>query len=314
MTTTETKTVIGKLPQDAYGQFGFSGQQMIHPLSRLFGLIVGRPKEGKSCLVQSNGAGLVINLDSSSTTTPKVNAQIWPGIHRETGDPIDLDGKAMIMTWERLREVKDKLCNDAANGKPVPDTIYFDSLSAWINVLKEYLIRERAGEVEDRLIERWQDMDGRRYWDILYDMIIGTCTKLRQHGFGVWVICHVIDVKVPIKSKTGDQYIIRPELNITDGFYKRLYPMFEMVGCVEKRVVTHSESIEQKEVKLKGGEMYTPKARTKHTKVVKHFFTTDNDELKGIVGQRVKMPGEIELPRVDGWSVVASAYDAAAYV
>ena len=200
-------THAGKLPQQRYANLGFTGVKMVHPPERLFGLICGLPGEGKSQFIHSHPDAWVCNMDCTSTMGD-VQATIWPGI-AATGLPIDVNGEPLMMTWEAVQAKVDLLCQMAKTNQPRPATVFFDSLGTWIPLLKDWITR--SNDKKD-----WRDMDGRRSWDQLYDMVIDTCLTLRRCGYGVYIVCHVVNAKIPLGD---DKYVFKPELTITDGFY-----------------------------------------------------------------------------------------------
>jgi len=270
---------------------------MIHPMGRLFGLICGQPSGGKSCFIQSHPEGFIFNLDCSSTTTPNVQATIWPGINSE-GEPINPDGSQAILSWEAIADKIKLLIDLKMNNKPRPETIFFDSLGLLIRILRDYITR--INNKQD-----WKDMDGRRAWDTLYEMILDNCLLLRRYGYGVYLICHVVNAKVMLSEETS---IIRPELTVTDTFYKRLYPCFEMVAAIQKEWVKERREIPQPDIMVKGKKVsLKPKVVTEE--VPQHVFCVDSEALAGITKKRVALPGEIILPQIDGWKSVLSVYN-----
>lgn len=300
MTATQT-LAKGKLPQQKYGSLGITGMQMIHPMGRLFGLICGKPSEGKSCFIQSHPEGFIFNLDCSSTTTPDVKATIWPGINKE-GEPINPDGSQAIITQEAINEKIAILIQMKQENKPRPETIFFDSIGLWIRILRDYITR-REGKNE------WKEMDGRRAWDTLYEMILDTCFLLRRHGYGVYIVCHVVNAKVQLTEETS---IIRPELTVTDTFYKRLYPCFEMVAAIQKMWVKERREIPQPD-RIVNGKKMSLKPKIVTTEVARHIFCVDSEALAGITKRRVSIPGELVLPHSNGWETILSTYNEHAF-
>lgn len=288
-------THAGKLPQQRYPALGFQGVKMVHPPDKLFGLICGLPGEGKSQFVHSHPDAWVANLDCTSTLGDP-RAVIWPGINPQ-GQTIDVDGRPLVLTWEALKAKVDLLVSLAKNNEPRPATVIFDSLGTWIPLLKDWITR--SNDKND-----WRDMDGRRAWDQLYDMVIDTCLTLRRCGYGVYIVCHIVNAKVPLGD---DRYVFKPELTITDGFYKRLYPLFELVAAISTEWVTEQREIQQPPI-VKDGKTITLKPKVVTEKRKKHIFAVDSETLSGITKHRVKMPGEFELPEDGGWTTFVGHY------
>ena len=289
-------THSGKLPQQRYTSLGFQGVKMVHPPERLFGLICGLPGEGKSQFIQSHPDAWVCNMDCTSTLGDP-HACVWPGINPQ-GQPIDVDGQPLVLTWEAVMTKVELLCQLSKQNQPRPATVFFDSLGTWIPVLKDYITR--SNDKKD-----WREMDGRRSWDQLYDMVIDTCLTLRRYGYGVYIICHVVNAKIPLGD---DKYVFKPELTITDGFYKRLYPLFEMVAAISSEWVTEQREIAQPPIIREGKTVVLkPKVVTETRK--KYIFSVDSESLAGITKHRVKMPSEFELPEDNGWAVFVTNYN-----
>ena len=288
-------THAGKLPQQRYASLGFTGVRMIHPPEKLFGLICGLPGEGKSQFIHSHPDSWVCNMDcTSSLGDPQ--ATIWPGISSQ-GQAIDVTGDPLVVTWEAVQAKVDLLCSLAKNNQPRPATVFFDSLGTWIPLLKDWITR--SNDKKD-----WREMDGRRSWDQLYDMVIDTCLTLRRYGYGVYIVCHVVNAKIPLGD---DKYVFKPELTITDGFYKRLYPLFELVAAISTEWVTEQREISQPPI-VKDGKTVVLKPKVVTEKRKRYLFSVDSETLSGITKHRVKMPSEFELPEANGWAEFVRNY------
>lgn len=285
----------GKMPQQRYANLGFTATKMVHPPERLFGLLCGLPGEGKSQFVQSHPDSWVCNMDCTSTLG-EPQATIWPGINPQ-GQTIDVDGSPLVLTWEAVMAKVELLCQLSKTNQPRPATVFFDSLGTWIPILKDFITR--SNDKKD-----WREMDGRRSWDQLYDMVIDTCLTLRRYGYGVYVICHVVNAKIPLGD---DRYIFKPELTITDGFYKRLYPLFELVAAVSSEWITEQREIPQPPI-IRDGKSVTLKPKIVTEKRKKYIFSVDSEQLAGITKHRVKMESEFEIPEIGAWSVFVSKY------
>lgn len=290
---------VGSTPQSRYG-IGTQGQRVVKPLNRLFTLLIGPPGEGKTTLLQSCPTGLLINLDKSSTPgdhTIVPTCTVWPSMNG-TGAFVDEQGREFGLTWEAVRDVVTFLIQRAKNGEPRPTTIFFDSIGEWISLLKDFVRRE-AGKND------WHDLDGRRGWDTVYDTIITTCNELLNY-YGVVIVGHLVNAKIPLGD---DRFTIRPEMTITDAFYKRLYGKFDMVAAVAKERRTRTAFVESPP--LPDGRKVPPK-RVEQA-VDEYIFCVDRADLSGIVKQRVKMPSSIPFGMSGGWSAIEAEYNKSAY-
>ena len=286
---------VGKTVAQRFSGLGFSATRMVAPPSRLFGLLVGMPGAGKSCFIQSNPDAFIINTDLSSTTTDEPQACIWPGMGPD-GTPVEPDGsgyKSIVLTWDKILEKKKSLIDLSESGKDRPATVMIDSLGPAIALVKNW-VTKKAGKSD------WKELDGRRAWDDVYEQLLRFALDLRQHGYGFYYICHLVNAKIPLGD---DRYVIRPELTITDSFYKRLFPLFELVAAFESEMVSKTEMVTQMNKDGTPG----PK-RAKSVKTKKHFITVNDEQLAGITKCRVVLPDRFELPKVGSWSVFEETY------
>ena len=290
---TQTQDIaVGKTGVQRFSGLGFSGQRMVHPPGQLLGLLVGMPGTGKSSFIQSNPNAFIINTDGTSTTNPNPQACIWPGVTTE-GEPMDVGGKPMVLTWDKILKKKEQLINLAKDSMSRPRTIILDSLGPSIQLIKDHIIKKNGKE-------NWRELDGRRAWDEAYDGLLRFSLELRRHGYGFYYVCHLVNAKIPLGD---DRYTIRPELTITDSFYKRLFPMFELVAAFETNWKTESKEVQMKGIGGKPG----PK-KTETTKVQKYYMTINDEALAGITKCRVNLPDKIELSQEDAWSSFEGQY------
>jgi len=283
---------VGKTGVQKYSGLGFSGQKMVHPPGQLLGLLVGMPGTGKSSFLQSNPDAFIINTDGTSTTNPNPQACIWPGV-TSNGEPMDVGGQKMVLTWDEIIKKKEQLIKLAEGNQPRPQTIVLDSLGPSIQLMKDY-VTKKAGR------ENWKDLDGRRAWDDVYDGLLRFSLDLRRHGYGFFYVCHLVNAKIPLGD---DRYTIRPELTITDNFYKRLFPMFELVAAFESDWISESKQIQMKGIGGKPG----PK-KTETVKTQKYYMTINDESLAGITKCRVQLPDRIELPQESAWTSFEGQY------
>lgn len=287
---------VGKTVKQKYENLGFHAVKMVSPPGRLFGLLVGMPGVGKSCFVQSHPDAFIINTDLSSTTNDTPSACIWPGMDPE-GRPCSPGTSGgtipMVLTWEGVLQKKKQLIEMAEKNQPRPETIIVDSLGPALALVKDY-VTKKMGKNE------WKELDGRRAWDDVYEQLVRFPAELRQHGYGFFYVCHLVNAKIPLGD---DRYVIRPELTITDNFYKRLFPLFELVAAFECDMGTRTEMVQQKNADGSPG----PK-RPRQTKYREHFITLNDESLAGITKCRVNLPDRIELPEADAWSFFEEQY------
>ena len=229
---------VGKTVQSRYSGLGFSGGAMVSPPGRLFGLIVGMPGVGKSCFLQSHDDAFIINSDLSSTTNSKPLAIMWPAMGPE-GIPIEPTSSGhqnCLLTWKKILEKKKALIEMSEKNMDRPETIVIDSLGSALALVRKY-VTEKAGKQE------WKELDGRRAWDDVYEELVRFAVDIRAAGYGFYYVCHLVNAKIPLGD---DRYTIRPELTITDSFYKRLFPLFELVAAFETEYGQETKMVPRK--------------------------------------------------------------------
>ena len=271
---------------------------MVSPPGRLFGLIVGMPGVGKSCFLQSHDDAFIINSDLSSTTNSKPLAIMWPAMGPE-GIPIEPTSSGhqnCLLTWKKILEKKKALIEMSEKNMDRPETIVIDSLGSALALVRKY-VTEKAGKQE------WKELDGRRAWDDVYEELVRFAVDIRAAGYGFYYVCHLVNAKIPLGD---DRYTIRPELTITDSFYKRLFPLFELVAAFETEYGQETKMVPRKNKVGSDG----PK-RPVVTKYKKHFMTVNDESLSGITKCRVALPDRIELPQEGAWNAFEDIYQTA---
>lgn len=288
----------GELPQAKYGGLpGFTGTRMVMPLAKMFAMITGPSGEGKSTFCQSHPGGYTINADKASTSK-YVRGTVFPGVHPETGLPIDNQGNLVHLSWEGIKEIGNTLCALAEADAPRPDTIFYDSVDGITPLLINYILR-----VNDK--KYWQDMDTRRAWAILYDLLVQEWDRLRNHGYGVYIITHIAQQKIRIAE---DMYNLSMDLTIGDGLWKRIEWALEMVAGIEMEEVKEETRVKKDDTVLKDGTVLPGKEAIETVSRDVYTFTTYDPESFGqVLKRRITLP-EMELPEADGWAAVNQAY------
>lgn len=294
-----TTVATGKLPHQSYGSLpGFHKPQVV-PMERAFVMCVGPPGEGKTTFIQSCPTGYVINLDNS-TTSPNIRGMVWPGINAQ-GQPYDQDG-VVVMTWEKLLQITNTLIALAKDGKPHPTPVFFDSMDAVLPLMQDYLLRQKDEEY-------WQDLDGRRMYGIAYDRIVRLFHDLLNVGIGVWLIGHVVNAKIQIGE---DKYVIRPELTIGDGLWRRISWALEMVCGIEQIERSTTSEVTLPDTQKADGTVRKGRTKRLTETKIQYCFVTDSSRYAELMKARISIPGEIVIPHKDAWPIVSDAYIKAA--
>ena len=305
MTTLATGTTL----QTKYGRLGGYTGHMIAPPERIKALILGLPGSGKSALLQSHPGAYIFNFDLSSTVTPNPQATLWPGIDPKTGRPINESGVPIVLTWPAVQEKITILKELAAANAPRPETIVFDSLSAWVQLLFTW-IPPAAVELYLRSPDKgpaahWRALEGKASWTALYDIICATICDLSASGYGVYVIGHVVQTKIPIGE---DLFTTELDFAGGPGLWKRIFPLFELSAVVNTtpgtRDIVKTETITNRD----GSTRQSTRRISEPCK--NYILTYSMPNLSAISKSRVPI-GDIRLPEQDGWAAYAKAYNEA---
>ena len=265
----------------------------------MFAMISGPPASGKTNFFMGCDGAYIINLDQASMparTEDDIRCGVWPGVD-DDGQCVDVNGSSFAMTWEKVQEKVELLKDLAAKKEPRPEMVVFDTLSGMLQLATEYVTRK--GVKKD-----FKELDGRRAYDDLYSLILNTCNDLRRHGYGVWLICHIVNKSVQLGE---DRYEERPRLTITGGFWQRLFWQLELSGVItaEWDVETYEREVKSGRVDSQGNEIVRKRPETR--KVKKHTFTINHQDYLGITKGKVDFP-DLHLTREDAWNIFESAY------
>lgn len=293
---TETHTLaVGKPTAAKYGRLGFS-KEMTCPLSRQFIFIAGTSGTGKSCLLQSFEEAYIFNLDLTPTTANPMRATIWPGLDPTSGVPIDVGGTPLNLTWEDVVEKKDLLMSMANNNQPRPQLVVLDTLGTTLQMVMRALAKKYGKPA-------FKDLDGRRAYSEMYDIIVDFALDLRRVGYGVCFITHITNETIQLGE---DRNVIQPTLTITGGFWKRILPLVDFSGVIFAKWKTTTEKVEMPGPIIKGKK--TTFKKDVSTKVREHVLTVKKDIYEGITKCRHDM-SDVVLPAADSWAALEEAYN-----
>lgn len=272
-----------------------AGKQELPP-EKQYGLIFSFPGAGKSHFFESNPNAFIFNMDLTSTSNPEPTATTFP-VFNESGIPIDGTGQPFALKWPKILEVIDQLLRLAEQDKPRPETIVFDSLSTMIPLIKEWT--PNGLPFPSMHGKTFQELDGKMAYDFLYNTITSTALKLRQAGYGVWILAHVFNKE--IKDKNGNVIDTKVRPSISESLWNRLVPQFEVVATITKGV----EMIEHEKIETVPGRR-TPRKTITNERVTTHTFGFSVKDLKDYYKARAYP--EVVLPAIGGWEAFRSAY------
>lgn len=286
-----------------FGTFGVANRFSLIKPSKIRGLLIGPRGGGKTSFFGSNEAFLIVNLDCSSCPKPAIGAdplpaQFFPFMSSD-GLPIGIDGKPVVMDFECLIDLKDRLVKAAKDGLPRPEGIVLDSLSALIDLA-------RAGTLKYFKKDTWDEGRGDAMWEWLYQRINDIFTQLRDAGYGVWVAAHLTDEVV---VDGNNNKTVKWSLNAPPGFFKRFLGSFEMVLEIEK--ITLQRKILVPTVS-KVGESSVTVNLEKMVDETKFSLVGFDPAKANLLKCRIPFPTRLELPAKGGWQVFESEYNKAA--
>lgn len=289
----------GNTAAQRFSRLGVQKSRMITGPRSMFAMVSGPPASGKTNFFMGCDGAYIINLDQASMPArdlDDIKAGVWPGVD-DDGQCVDVDGSTFTLTWEKIQEKVEVLKELAKNKEPRPDMVVFDTLSGLLNIATEYITR-KSGKKD------FKELDGRRAYDDLYSLILNTCQDLRRHGYGVWLICHIVNKTVQIGE---DRYEERPRLTITGGFWQRLFWQLELSAVItaEWDVETIEREIKTGRKDAQGNEIIRKRPETQ--KVKKHHFTINHQDYLGITKGKIDF-SDLRLTRESAWAQFESAY------
>lgn len=304
-----TTLATGSTLQTKYGRLGGFTGHMIAPPERIKALILGLPGSGKSFFLQSHPGAFIFNFDLSSTVTPNPQATLWPGIDAATGRPVNDAGSPIVLGWPAIQEKIAILKDLAATNQPRPETIVFDSLSAWSQLLTSWIPSAAVSlflrSAEKGPVDNFRALDGKAAWDAVYSIIHSTIVDLANAGYGVYVVGHVVQTKVPIGE---DQFTAELDFAGGPGLWKRIFPLFELSAVVNTAPSTR-DYVKTETIANRDGTTRTITRRVSEPCKV-HTLTYSMPNLTAISKSRVPI-GDIKLPEQDAWAHYAKLYNEA---
>lgn len=301
----------GQTIASKYGAFGISNKWMIAPPDRSFVFLVGESNSGKTNLVASNPAALILNLDGSSTPMPSPDsppppAQFFPGINEE-GQTIGADGQPLTLTWGVIEATKKRLIEAATSNQPRPRMVVLDSVGVAMNLIKQHLVDKERAKPGKEWVMDWTNLHGEAAWEALYGILMKFKTDLSPY-YGVWFTGHIASKWRKLEGK--EDLVERKELSLPPGFMPRFYPLFEAVLGIESKI----EMMEVTKVrKIKRGDTVIESPHQVQEPVRKVYMSGQiSGTPNAIHKRRIKLPLQLELPATGGWDFFAGEYKKAA--
>lgn len=282
------------------GLGGFTGT-MRSPLHKQFGLIFGFAGAGKSYLLEDVPDSFTINTDISDTANPAPRTSMWPGKDSVTGRALG-DSGPIVLTQELIQGKVDVLKKLAAENKPRPATIIFNSVTSWQQIINDFILRNAVGiGLARTTVSELNQLNGPARYGYLYDLILRTVVDLKSAGYGVILVAHVVKDRVPIGP---DQVSHELKFTMGDGMWSRLHPLIEYslyVGSqVEARNVKKVREVKFRDKTIQ--EEYTTSVEERQWYVFGEF-----NKLEGMLKSRVPFQ-RINIPRESPWDFVQSEY------
>lgn len=280
------------------GLGGFTGHMKI-PLSRSTVLIFSLPGKGKSNLAQSNPDAFIFNTDLSSTVTTKPAAVMWPGIDPRTGQAVNDDSRPFILTFDHILAKKAKLLELARDDKPRPSTVVIDSITTFSALIKPYITANATTlGISNRSVAGFRELHGPAAWDAVYEQSVSFISDLRNAGYGVTILAHIVKEKIPLGD---DKFAMGVDFTFGSGLWKRISPLVDYSCLIDKVPETITEN---KEMDIVVGPGRTTKRTVTESRTVDAvYIDVLSPEYAGLVKNRVSFP-RFKIPPVDGWAAL----------
>lgn len=299
---------------------GFQGEAFRCPPTQAISLIMGHGGEGKSTFVRSCKDAFIINCDCSSASTPP-KARVWPAI-RADGTPVVLGPKSGTdpqmgvplghpLNWNDIREKKAILIDIANRNVPNrPKMVVLDTLDTACRLLEPWIVteynrtcgvgKEKKDFADIAAFDSYPARD-REIESFVYD--------LRQAGYGVCLIAHLVDKIITLDNTIGKKTEIKDTWAITDTLFGKLHKLAEFVGVVEMENTQTYEEVPRvdgsgKPVLVNG----KPVTDKRPVKCRKCYLSFENGAYRGSAKARDEVPLRIELPKQDGWARFEEVY------
>lgn len=285
---------------------GYTGTLPGSPLSKVKGAIVGPPNSGKSHLIQSCPSSYILNFDTASAVGPATKALMWPA-RDNLGQVLGDGGQPITPSFKPFRDKILKLLELAKTNQPRPATIFMDSFSSALRMIKEDL-------QEDNKVTEWRDltkvMDGRTAWDTVHERMIWIGEALHRAGYGFFYLMHVTNAKIQVGE---NRTVFMPELaGITENFWSKFQYGLEFVGVVRSTIEDVPKTIDiPVNFKDSTGATITRSEKRAITSKERRWFLSVNDpDFVGITRARVKkaLPDKIYLPETNPWEYLENTY------
>jgi hypothetical protein len=282
---------------DLMATLGYVGRRMIPGPKSCIGIIQGHAGDGKTTFFLDAEDTLILNLDLSSTpgdTVPK--AAFWPGLNDDgrpvkpckSGDPND--GTEMTFSYEEVRNIVgtlEQLAEKGAEGRP--KMVVIDTLDVLQSLVMDYLLRnqQRLRLTNDEKPDFYAI--GQRGWTVMADEVVKLIKRLRNAGYGVWIIMQIAErwKNDGVKDIMVDDRLVAPSI------IKPLRTMSEMIFTLSKR--------QYKRTVKKGGK---PALETGYERIL----STEQVSLGAEGKSRRSLPEEIVLPSENCFSFFEDLY------
>lgn len=292
-----------------YGRLGGQTRRAIAPPHKSIAFFFGLPGEGKSALMQSVPNSFLFNLDGSSTVSSSPRAEMWPLPSSSTGQLEDGSGQPIVLTHDLIMEKVAILKDLAKTNQPRPDTVIFDSLSTWLRLLIEWVpanaVKLGIRSPNDGPATSFRQLHGPAAWDCVYEAVVQTIADLKAHGYGVFLVGHVVRNTVPIGENLNT---FTMDFTTGPGFWKRFFPLVELSVAICARLSVREVVLEQPQT-VRGETRMVSRRQPISEKIVEAIST--REDLAGMAKTRVNLP-PIPLNPSDPWESFHTAYLAAA--
>ena len=288
----------GAAPTRGYPALGFSTPSK-YSLKNMWGMVVGEQNSGKSYIFQGCPDAFILNLDLTATVSPHLKATMWPGIGQD-GRPIDVGGKPIVLTWDLVEAKIKQLCDIADKGLDRPSMVVIDTLAPAVRMLKGHVAKLMGKDL-------FEQAHGPAAWEKLYETVIDTCHRLRQHGYGVWLLAHLGRewIEIGEGSKVEEHY-----LSLPPGLKERLSKSVEIIAPMRTELV-ESTSMEPQTITIGGKQITQQRAvTTRQNKRVLAF--ADPRYVRLVRTRTIKPLPDIDITNApDAWQQFEQAFEQA---
>lgn len=296
--TSQTNVVVPTTPAEiplpkAYVELGLTTGYNPCPIEKARLYVTGLSGEGKSTFVASIPNSMTIDYERGVTGIPGRRGAYF--------NIFEAARRSKRTAYEVHRAIIDRLIEDARAGAPPCERIIFDTQDGWVELETVNFLKEKSSG-----IKTYEDIGQYGERGAGHSLVQGRCRRilssLESAGYTWAVVGHltyVLETDADGKQQTN----IRPILS--KGYVGPIVRKSDLHITINSSSRKEKVDMTVKGRVIKGGQEKV---------VTRYRLYTRPTEAKRMEGKQRGVPnlvGSMEIPMIDGWSVLKKAYNEA---